>query len=226
MGEAGNRQSSRLISAGGGYARLHKKLDMLLKHLIIQKQLLSVVQRHDHHGSRQFPSELHLAQTSNNCITSRAWSPQSEHCQHSPYNAQKWGKKKQHHISMNLAAFKTRQLSIKGLEGTCNEACGGLQSPWQCASTTGNLEEKSTEEDRLRRHSLHVSTRNDLQAASDRDSWAWIAHSYATVKETRVVPRPREWTFNVVAWIRSDLFFTSDLSVVFSVLLFFTYRSK
>ncbi len=71
---------------------------------------------------------------------------------------------------MNLAAFKTRQLSIKGLEGTCNEACGGLQSPWQCASTTGNLEEKSTEEDRLRRHSLHVSTRNDLQAASDRDS--------------------------------------------------------
>jgi hypothetical protein len=40
-------------------------------------------------------------------------------------------KKKQHHISMNFAAIKTRQLSIKGLEGTCNEACGGLQSPWK-----------------------------------------------------------------------------------------------
>ncbi len=44
----------------------------------------------------------------------------------------KKGEKNQHHISKNFAAFKTRQISIKGLEGTCNEACGGLQSPWQC----------------------------------------------------------------------------------------------
>lgn len=46
------------------------------------------------------------------------------------------------------------------------EVCNHLGN----TSTTGNFEEKSTEEDRLRRHSLHLSTRDDLQAASDRDS--------------------------------------------------------
>lgn len=51
---------------------------------------------------------------------------------------------------MNFAAIKTRQLSIKGLEGTCNEACGGLQSPWQCVYNR-ERGRKSTEEDRLRR---------------------------------------------------------------------------
>jgi hypothetical protein len=46
------------------------------------------------------------------------------------------------------------------------EVCNHLGN----TSTTGNLEEKSTEEERPRRHSLHLSTTDDLQVASDRDS--------------------------------------------------------